>query len=57
MLGTTGALLLGASIPVAAKGVSNLVQGRKSDYDIYNQEELNKLRRKQEMNALGLSDR
>lgn len=56
-LGTTGALLLGASLPVAAKGVGNLIQGRKTDYDIYNQEELDKLRRRQEMNALGLTDR
>lgn len=54
-IGTVGALALGAAIPVAAKGVGNIIRGRKTDYDKYNLEKIAELQRKEEMNALGLT--
>ncbi len=54
-LGVTGALLLGAGLPIAGKAIGNKIRSKETDYDKYNQRQLAELERRQEMGTLGLS--
>jgi len=55
VIGTTGALLIGAGLPVVGKAIGNRIRSKETDYDKYNQRQLAELERRQEMGTLGLS--
>lgn len=54
-IGTTGALLIGAGLPIAGTAIANKIRSKETDYDKYNQRQLAELERRQEMGTLGLS--